>query len=84
MNRRDWQELAEGSQPISKKQWQAFAREICPADPDKTVFLVNDSEGWFVHCPVDGDATIDGSDGFYRAAMQAQLIHPTAEVKLAS
>lgn len=86
MNRREWQELVDGNQPITKAQWQAFIREMCPKDPNKRVFLINDVEGWWVHCPVSGDATLDRdcSDDFYRAAMWAQPIHPNATVILAS
>ena len=78
-----WHDRLEQTRPISKREWQQFVAEMTPTNPSRTVFLVKDNEGWFVHDPDGGDATW-GECGYYRAAMQSQLLHDDAEVRLSS
>ena len=43
------------------------------------VYLVQDNEGYWVHCPGGGDVDL-GPIEFYTAAVQAMQLHPNADI----
>ena len=80
----EWRHRLDSRLPIKKAEWQQFIADMTPGDPKRTVYLVEDTEGWSCHDPeLRGDSTY-GNVGFYRAAMMAQLEHPNATVILGS